>query len=112
MTKDEITALALANGFKLKEQPDGSMALNTYVFDFARALEKAVLERAAKYVRACHTQDCRGMNKNSLIKRASRTADTIASELECIADGEQPLRAEYDGTAQPRHLYGYAEGRA
>ena len=38
MTNDRIKELALANGFKLKEQPDGSMDLNHYVFDFARAL--------------------------------------------------------------------------
>jgi hypothetical protein len=38
MTNDQIQQIALANGFKLKEQPDGSMALNPYVFDFARAL--------------------------------------------------------------------------
>jgi hypothetical protein len=40
MHKDRVTALALTNGFKLKEQPDGSMALNPYVFDFAVALLK------------------------------------------------------------------------
>jgi len=38
MTPERITQLALANGFKLKEQPDGSQALNPYVFDLARAL--------------------------------------------------------------------------
>lgn len=38
MEKYRITELALANGFKLKEQPDGSMELNPYVFDFAAAL--------------------------------------------------------------------------
>jgi hypothetical protein len=38
MTNDRIKELALANGFKLKEQPDGSMDLNPYVFDFANAL--------------------------------------------------------------------------
>ena len=31
-------ALALANGFKLKEQPDGNMDLNPYVYDFAQTL--------------------------------------------------------------------------
>lgn len=41
MTDDEITALALANGFALKEQPDGSMKLHPYVFKFARALLEA-----------------------------------------------------------------------
>ena len=38
MTNDQIKELALANGFKLKEQPDGEMDLNPYVYDFARAL--------------------------------------------------------------------------
>lgn len=38
MTKDEIKELALNSGFKLKEQPDGSMDLNPYVYEFARAL--------------------------------------------------------------------------
>lgn len=38
ITPETIEQIALANGFKLKEQPDGSMALNPYVFEFARAL--------------------------------------------------------------------------
>ena len=38
MNNADIEKLALANGFKLKEQPNGEMALNPYVFDFARAL--------------------------------------------------------------------------
>lgn len=38
MTDDQITQVALANGFKLKQQPDGTMALNPYVFEFARAI--------------------------------------------------------------------------
>lgn len=38
MTDAEIQRLALANGFKLKEQVGGFAALNPYVFAFARAL--------------------------------------------------------------------------
>jgi len=38
MNKQAIKELALANGFKLKEQPDGSIDLNPYVYDFALAL--------------------------------------------------------------------------
>lgn len=38
MNKDQIKALALASGFKLKPQPDGTMDLNPYVYDFAEAL--------------------------------------------------------------------------
>lgn len=38
MTNDKIKEIALANGFKLKEQPSGEMDLNPYVYEFARAL--------------------------------------------------------------------------
>ena len=38
LTYDHIVALALENGFKLKPQVDGRMALNDYVIDFARAV--------------------------------------------------------------------------
>jgi hypothetical protein len=40
-----IVSIALANGFKLKDQPDGSKGLNPYVLDFARAL----IAREPKY---------------------------------------------------------------
>lgn len=42
MKKDQIIALALANGFKLKQQPNGEMALNPYVFDFANAIAEKI----------------------------------------------------------------------
>nr|WP_313098122.1 hypothetical protein [Moraxella sp. CTOTU48717] len=35
MTNDQIKELAIANGFKLEEQPDGTMNLNPYVYEFA-----------------------------------------------------------------------------
>ncbi|MCG7550959.1 hypothetical protein [Pseudoalteromonas sp. Of7M-16] len=38
MTNEQIRQLALANGFKLKEQPNGEMDLNPYVYQFAKAL--------------------------------------------------------------------------
>jgi hypothetical protein len=38
VTDEQIVRIALANGFKLKPQPDGTMWLNPYVFQFARAL--------------------------------------------------------------------------
>lgn len=38
MTNDQIKELALSCGFKLKEQPDGNMDLNPYVYDFARVV--------------------------------------------------------------------------
>lgn len=38
MNKERIKELALAAGFTLREQPDGSMGLNRYVYKFADAL--------------------------------------------------------------------------
>ena len=38
MTNQEIRKIALDNGFKLKDQPNGSKGLNPYVYDFARAI--------------------------------------------------------------------------
>lgn len=38
MNRDEIKAAALSCGFKLKEQADGSLDLNEYVYEFADVL--------------------------------------------------------------------------
>ena len=38
MTNEQIKELALAYGFKLREQSDGNMDLNPYVYDFARVV--------------------------------------------------------------------------
>ena len=46
MDNQKIKELALANGFKLKEQADGSMGLNAYVYDFANAIEQAAKAQA------------------------------------------------------------------
>ena len=42
MDIQRIKELALANGFKLKEQVSGNMDLNAYVYDFANAIEREV----------------------------------------------------------------------
>ncbi|QFS17014.1 hypothetical protein FHP22_05475 [Acinetobacter indicus] len=42
MDIEKVKELALANGFKFKEQADGSMDLNAYVYDFANAIEREV----------------------------------------------------------------------
>lgn len=41
ITDDQIQDIALAAGFTLKPQPDGSMALHPHVFEFARAMISA-----------------------------------------------------------------------
>ena len=46
MDIQKVKELALANGFKLKEQADGSMDLNAYVYDFANAIEREAKSQA------------------------------------------------------------------
>lgn len=46
MEIQKIKELALANGFKLKEQASGNMDLNAYVYDFANAIEQAAKAQA------------------------------------------------------------------
>lgn len=46
MDIQKIKELALANGFKLKEQASGNMDLNAYVYDFANAIEQAAKAKA------------------------------------------------------------------
>lgn len=49
MEMQQIKELALANGFKLKEQASGNMDLNAYVYDFANAIEQAVIASVVPY---------------------------------------------------------------
>lgn len=48
MDKEQIKALALQAGFKLKEQGNGTLDLNPYVYQFANDLIETV--RAGKLV--------------------------------------------------------------
>lgn len=42
MNYQNIKKIAVDNGFSLKQQPDGSMDLNPYVYDFARAIQNQI----------------------------------------------------------------------
>ena len=46
MDIEKVKELALANGFKLKEQASGNMDLNAYVYDFANAVEQEAKAQA------------------------------------------------------------------
>ena len=48
MEIQKVKELALANGFKLKEQASGNMDLNAYVYDFANAIEQAAKAHEAE----------------------------------------------------------------
>lgn len=71
ISNEQIREIALANGFKLKEQPNGEMDLNPYVYDFARALleqahavEGQILSRVAGHVHT-NTDPDRGNSTGS-----------------------------------------------
>ena len=51
MDIEKIKELALANGFKLKEQASGNMDLNAYVYDFANAIEQAAKAQADQKIK-------------------------------------------------------------
>ena len=51
MDIQKIKELALANGFKLKEQSSGNMDLNAYVYDFANAIEREAKAQADQKVK-------------------------------------------------------------
>ena len=51
MKKSRIKAMALSSSFKLKEQPNGEMDLNPYVYEFAKLLELAVLYERNKEIK-------------------------------------------------------------
>lgn len=54
MDIQKIKELALANGFKLKEQASGNMDLNAYVYYFANAIEQAAKAQAVPSAQALH----------------------------------------------------------
>lgn len=86
MTNDQIKEIALANGFKLKEQPSGEMDLNPYVYDFARALVILKLDEAANDI-----NDCEGLadtpdGHNMWISCMGRVDDIINDVKEAVDD--------------------------
>lgn len=48
MNKQKIKDLALSSGFKLKQQPNGGMELNPYVYEFAEVLLAKANERVSE----------------------------------------------------------------
>ena len=57
MTNDQIKEIALANGFKLKEQPNGEIDLNPYVYDAFRAAIKRKLKEVMAELKSMESND-------------------------------------------------------
>lgn len=85
MTNEQIKEIALANGFKLKEQPDGEMDLNPYVYDFARALVILKLDEAANDINDCEEFARTPDGHNMWISCMGRV-DDIINEIKEVTD--------------------------
>jgi len=71
MTNNQIKEIAIANGFKLKEQPDGGRDLNPYVYDFARSLlrhQNRILFKEIKDYHPVSIQGCLRVIQTNLDK--------------------------------------------
>ena len=82
MDIQKIKELALANGFKLKEQASGNMDLNAYVYDFANAIEQ---EAKAQAVPKWISVDDRIPEDNILVLAMSQTVSNIFNVYNVMA---------------------------
>lgn len=93
MDIQKIKELALANGFKLKEQASGNMDLNAYVYDFANAIEQ---EAKAKAV-----PEEKGRSDFEIIDQTIELVDLIASSNRFQRDKSKPFPFESNN---PRNI--------
>ena len=88
MDIQKIKELALANGFKLKEQASGNMDLNAYVYDFANAIEQAAKAQAVPEGFVLVKMDDLELLRDSALKikyaSLSNDSDRIFSDIEDI----------------------------
>ena len=89
LTYDHIVALALENGFKLKPQVDGRMALNDYVIDFARAvygIGRADAVDAARAEAPMAMVQCHGSAEHPLYTADQLAAAVAAARISALCD--------------------------
>jgi hypothetical protein len=90
MNKERIKDLALAIGFKLKEQPDGSMDLNPYVFSFAEALiAEAIAEEVSKLWQPL-TEELLNHLDSTDHKLRDAAGVVVTGHYECCVSGGYP----------------------
>lgn len=75
MEKTQIRKLALANGFTLKPQPDGTQDLNSYVYTFALAVAADSLDVEADLILAAATDP--GINWSANARKLSAEIGTM-----------------------------------
>lgn len=123
MTNYQIKQIALTAGFQLKEQADGSMDLNPYVYEFAKfILAQGQMERdyMSKVLGITRKQRNEWMKKcaklddeNSLLK--DQGDDHLRETLELIGERNrltidiERLQKDSERLAMLRELMGYVE---
>ena len=80
MDNQKIKELALANGFKLKEQANGSLDLNAYVYDFANAIEHVVKDMT-------HKQAALYQSEINHLAQANQQWREKAAKAQAVPDG-------------------------
>ena len=81
LTADNIRDIAIKSGFKLKEQPNGEMDLNPYVFDFAQSLTAELEKRLAEVERE---RDEASKSLEYVKERSNKMGDNIKSNNESL----------------------------
>ncbi|MGP4715325.1 hypothetical protein ACTXGL_01620 [Psychrobacter sp. T6-6] len=85
MTNGQIKEIALANGFKLKEQPSGEMDLNPYVYS---AIRNAILFKlgqiTADMADLIDSKDT--LESQSMLDRCDDIIDKHIAELSEVTD--------------------------
>ncbi|SDZ96214.1 hypothetical protein [Marinobacterium iners] len=77
MKREQIKELAIANGFSLKPQPDGTNDLNPYVYEFAQALVEP-LRRELDHQKLIHV----GFTNNTQIEGAKQIVGSFYPSTE------------------------------
>ena len=104
MDIQKIKELALANGFKLKEQASGNMDLNAYVYDFANAIEREVKAQA---VPNTYTPIVLALeNVQTEVSRSSFVTMDEGNENEVYAVDANKLSKYIDGLIEAQYQVG------
>lgn len=85
MDIQKIKELALANGFKLKEQASGNVDLNVYVYDFANAIEQAAKAQVPEGFVLVKKEPCAYLVKHKLWSKNSQPE--IFPACDFVGDG-------------------------
>ena len=87
MTRDEIKAIALARGFTERQQADGSMDLNGYVYAFADAMyaegQRAMQTRAEEVANKTAERILAANTHRGRTSSAGSFASGVAEDIGC-----------------------------